>query len=63
MFSIKKTEMITKTFRIPADLLQKLEKISQENNVSLNNLIVQCCEYALDNLEGSTNQLEKSNRN
>lgn len=51
MFSVKKQEMITKTFRIPNDLLQKLEMIAQKNGVSVNNLVIQCCEYALENLE------------
>jgi hypothetical protein len=27
-----------------------MEIIAQEQNVSLNNLVVQCCEYALDNI-------------
>ncbi|QEK16924.1 hypothetical protein LAJLEIBI_00933 [[Clostridium] hylemonae DSM 15053] len=51
MFSIKKSEMITKTFRLPAETLKKLEELAQKNNISLNNLIIQCCEYALENLE------------
>lgn len=51
MFSIKKSEMITKTFRLPADTLKRLEELAQKNNISLNNLIIQCCEYALENLE------------
>ncbi len=50
MFNIKKNETINKTFRIPLDLMKKLESIAQQKNVSVNNLIIQCCEYALDNL-------------
>ena len=55
MFNVKKTEHVNKTFRLPAELVKKLEIVAQEKNVSLNNLIVQCCEYALENL----NQEEK----
>lgn len=51
MFEIKKTEYANKTFRLPVDLIEKMEKIAQEKGVSLNNLVVQCCNYALDNLE------------
>lgn len=51
MFSVKKTEFVNKTFRMPQDLVEKLEKLAQEKGVSLNNLIVQCCEYALDNIK------------
>ncbi len=54
MFEIKKTEYVNKTFRMPADLIKKLEILAQEKHVSLNNLVVQCCEYALENLAGDT---------
>ena len=50
MFRVKKTEYINKTFRMPTELIKHLEVLAQEKNVSLNNLVVQCCEYALENL-------------
>ena len=55
MFEVKKSEHISKTFRLPLDLVRQLERVAQEKNVSLNNLIVQCCTYALDNLDSPTN--------
>jgi hypothetical protein len=51
MFKIEKVEMINKTFRLPASLVQEMQKIAQEKGISLNNLIKQCCEYALKNLK------------
>ena len=51
MFKIEKTEMTNKTFRLPLVLIQKMQKLAQEKGVSLNNLVLQCCEYALNNLE------------
>ena len=51
MFKISKPEMINKTFRMPLNLVEKLQIIAQEKGVSLNNLVIQCCEYALKNLE------------
>lgn len=51
MFKIEKTEMINKTFRLPLELVQELQTIAQNKEVSLNNLVIQCCEYALKNLE------------
>ncbi len=51
MFEIKKEEHVNKTFRMPLSLVQQLEKLAQNEGVSLNNLVVQCCEYALDNLK------------
>jgi predicted HicB family RNase H-like nuclease len=53
MFHVKKPEYVNKTFRMPAELVKKLEVVAQEKNVSLNNLIVQCCEYALENIDKS----------
>lgn len=51
MFNVKKPEHVNKTFRLPAELVKKLEILAQDKNVSLNNLVVQCCEYALANLK------------
>ena len=51
MIEIKKEEYVNKTFRMPVTLVKKLEVLAQNNNVSLNNLIIQCCEYAVDNLK------------
>ena len=53
MFKVKKTEHTNKTFRMPTELIQKLEVLAQSKNVSLNNLVIQCCEYALDNIDNS----------
>lgn len=49
MFKVKKPETINKTFRLPLELVQKMQVVAQNKNVSLNNLVQQCCEYALEN--------------
>lgn len=52
MFKIKKNQaMMNKTFRLPVMLLNELTRIADSNNVSVNNLVQQCCEYALNNME------------
>ncbi len=50
MFEVKKEEYINKTLRFPTNLLKELETIAQNEKVSLNNLVIQCCEYALNNM-------------
>ncbi len=50
MFKIEKTEMINKTFRLPTSLVHRLQEVAQQKGVSLNNLVRQCCEYALKNM-------------
>ncbi len=51
MFEIDKQETINKTFRIPIELSKKLQKVAQTEGISMNNLVVQCCEYALNNMK------------
>ena len=44
-------ETITKTFRIPTQIAERLEQLSFNNNLSLNAVVIQCLAYALDNME------------
>lgn len=56
-FKIKKGfNSISKTFRLPIELVKQLEKLSDDNNISLNQLVIQCLEFATDNLEEDDNQ-------
>ena len=48
MFQVKKPEYVNKTFRMPRELVQELEALAQQKDVSLNQLVTQCCRYALD---------------
>ena len=50
MFKIEKPEMVNKTFRLPLELVERMQKLAQNEGISLNNLVMQCCEYALKNL-------------
>lgn len=50
MFTLKKEETISKTLRMPTDLLEQLEKLSDEKGISLSKVIIQCCRYALENI-------------
>lgn len=50
MFVVKKPVTVNKTIRLPEELLKRLETIASQKDISLNQLIVQCCEYALNDL-------------
>lgn len=52
-FKIKKQEYENRTFRLPVELLEQLNKLASDKNISLNQLVVQCCEYAIDNMDDS----------
>jgi len=53
MFKIQKGygSHVTKSFRLPEELVEKLDKLAFENNISLNQLVIQCLNYALDDME------------
>lgn len=59
MFKVTKPEFTNKTFRLPLNLVEALEKLAQENNISLNQLVIQCCEYALSNLDEEDDKKKK----
>lgn len=56
MFEVQKEEYVNKTFRLPVSLVKELELLAQNEKVSLNNLVVQCCRYALENLNTKGNK-------
>lgn len=50
MFEIKKTSSSNKTIRMPDSMIEKLERLAAKNDISFNQLVIQCCEYAIENL-------------
>lgn len=52
MWKIKKGyETVSKSFRLPVEQVAALDKLAYENNLSLNQLVIQCLDYALENLD------------
>ena len=53
MFKIKPGDVtVTKTLRVPSRLVQRLDSLAEENGVSFTSVVVQCLQYALDELDG-----------
>lgn len=52
-FQIKpdKKESENKTIRFPVTLLNEIETVIKNNNVTFSGFILQACRYALDNLD------------
>lgn len=46
-----KSANISRTVRFTEPLFEKLNTLATQNNISFNHLVLQCCQYALDNLE------------
>jgi predicted HicB family RNase H-like nuclease len=40
-----------RTVRFTEPLFEKLNSVAQQNGISFNLLVLQCCKYALDNIE------------
>lgn len=52
MFKIQKGyDTVTKSFRLPIELVERLDALAYRYNLSLNQLVVQCLNYSLDNLD------------
>ncbi len=52
MWTIKKGyNSISKSFRLPEELVNKIDTLAFKNNLSLNQLVIQCLEYAVENLD------------
>jgi len=52
MFKIRKGyDSESKTFRLPIELIERLEVLATQNKLSLNQLVIQCLTYAVDNIE------------
>ena len=52
MFRIQKGyDTVNKTFRLPIEMVENMDKLAYKYNLSLNQLVVQCLRYALENLE------------
>ena len=49
VFQIKKQKSSNKTIRMPDGLIDELQRLADENNTSFNQVVVQCCQFALQN--------------
>lgn len=50
LFDVSKPETANRSFRMPKELVDKLYEVAQRKKVSLNFLVIKCCEYALENM-------------
>lgn len=48
-----KSANVARTVRFTEPLFEKLNILATKNNISFNHLVLQCCQYALDNLQES----------
>lgn len=46
-----KSANVARTVRFTETLFEQLNKTATENNISFNALVLQCCKYALENID------------
>jgi len=59
-FVIKKTESTNRTIRMPIHLMNKIDELASKNSISFNQLVIQCCEFALEHIKDEN--LENDNK-
>ncbi len=52
MWKIQKgSTNVSRTFRLPEEMVEMLEVLASENKLSLNQLVIQCLRYSLEHLD------------
>ncbi len=51
MFEVHKPQYMNKTVRMPLEMIRSLEDIAKEKDVSFNQVVIQCCAYALKSMD------------
>ena len=46
-------DTVTKTLRMPVYINRELERLAEENNTTFTSVVLQCLQYALDNIDGN----------
>ena len=53
-FKIKKQEYVNRTFRITKELADQLSQVAQQEGCSVNELVVQSCQFALEHMKSKS---------
>ncbi len=63
MFKIQKGyDSVSKTFRLPIELVEKMELLASKNKLSLNKLVLQSLMFAINNIDNSPPPNEQDTR-
>lgn len=50
-FIIKKSKSSNRTIRMPDEMIERLGYLATQKGISFNQLVVQCCDFALQHLK------------
>ncbi len=57
--NLEDEKTVLKTIRLKAKLFERVEELSAKTNISINRIINECIEYALDNMEDTESEDNK----
>ena len=55
-FIVKKPTSSNRTVRMPDELIDTLCEIANDKGISFNQLVIQCCEFALEHFNDNKNK-------
>ena len=58
-FIIKKPKSSNRTIRMPDPLIEQIATLANDKGISFNQLVVQCCEFALSHLKNDASVTDK----
>ena len=58
-FKVEKVSYVNKTFRMEEKLVENLQKVASKEGISLNALVVQACQFALQEYDEQANTVSK----
>lgn len=63
-FQIKsdRKETENKTIRFPVPLVEQIEEVIKQNDVTFSGFVIQACEYALENMDTNESDTEKDTK-
>jgi predicted DNA-binding protein len=63
MFKLDKdiTTYENKSLRLPTTLIDKIQNLSKEHDISFNRIVIQCIEYALNNMQDESTENKNGN--
>ena len=55
-FVIKKPTSSNRTVRMPDELIEKIGNLANDKGISFNQLVIQCCEFALEHINDKSDK-------
>jgi len=62
-FEIRKVVSVNRTIRMNNEMLERMDSLASKNGISFNQLVVQCCDFALTSMQGDSTPADTEDEN